>query len=144
MGHSDEYYKSLVVGVTSEVDLLLTDVFQSLFYLCFCFSLPSWRDTTSFIFLRYRKSGGVSHCTTILDRLCWSLISIEICRNTQDLLVLYIIYLCSRQIWLQYTNMWVSRDCIPVAESRLMSCIKPSIAHSTDLFSWQQCWWPKG
>ena len=51
---SEEHYKSLAVGVTSKVGLLLTDVFQSS-SVSAPVSVSVSRDTASFILPRYRK-----------------------------------------------------------------------------------------
>ena len=60
----DEYYKSLAVGVTSEIGLLLTNVLQS--SSVSASASVGLRNTVSFIHLRYRKSHGTSHYTTYI------------------------------------------------------------------------------
>ena len=55
MVQSDLYYKSLVVGVTSKVGLLLTDVLQSYlsaFASAFCLSSAGARETRRLLFFR--------------------------------------------------------------------------------------------
>ena len=44
MVHPDQYYKSLAVGVTYEVAILLTDVLSEVFCLSFCFCLRHKRQ----------------------------------------------------------------------------------------------------
>ena len=60
MAQSDKYYKSCIVGVTSEVGLI-TD--RNLSELSISLSV-CLRNTISFITLWYRKSRGMSHFTT--------------------------------------------------------------------------------